>query len=113
MSLIAAGTAFGLLLTPIGVLYTDVGKSLPLLIQFLMYLTPVVYPMPISGWSVIIFKINPLTSLILTTRDWLTGFSPVFLYQYFLVNIMILCLLLSVWVVYRTAMPILIERMSS
>ncbi len=43
MSLIMVGTAIGLLLTPVGVLYTDIGKGLPLLMQFLM-LTPVVFP---------------------------------------------------------------------
>ena len=75
LSLILAGTALGLLLTPIGVLYTDIGKSMPLLMQFLMYLTPVVFPMPNSGWAAIVFKLNPVTPLILTTRDWLTGFS--------------------------------------
>jgi lipopolysaccharide transport system permease protein len=69
LSLIMAGTAVGLLLTPVGMLYTDIGKSLPLLLQFLMYLTPVVFPMPNGGWAATVFKINPMTPLILTTRD--------------------------------------------
>ncbi|MDY0313209.1 MAG: ABC transporter permease [Desulfobacterales bacterium] len=76
VSLILAGTALGLLLTPVGVLYTDIGKSLPLLLQFLMYLTPVVFPMPADGWAALLFRLNPMTPLVLTTRDWLTGFSP-------------------------------------
>ncbi len=50
-SLILAGTAFGLLLTPVGLLYTDIGKGLPLVLQFLMYVTPVVFPMPTGGWA--------------------------------------------------------------
>jgi lipopolysaccharide transport system permease protein len=50
-SLILAGTAFGLFLTPIGLLYTDIGKGLPLVLQFLMYTTPVVFPMPTGGWA--------------------------------------------------------------
>ena len=113
LSLILAGTAVGLLLTPVGMLYTDIGKSLPLLMQFLMYLTPVVFPMPSSGWAATIFKINPMTPLVLTTRDWLTGFSPDYLGYFFMVNILVIALLLMVWIVYRAAMPILIERMSA
>lgn len=113
LSLILAGTALGLLVTPVGMLYTDIGKSLPLLMQFLMYMTPVVFPMPSGGWAEVMFKINPMTSLILTTRDWLTGFSPAYLGTFFLVNGLVVALLLVVWVVYRAAMPILIERMSA
>jgi lipopolysaccharide transport system permease protein len=113
ISLILAGTALGLLLTPVGMLYTDIGKSLPLLMQFLMYLTPVVFPMPESGWAVKVIQINPITPLILTTRDWLTGFAPEYLGYFLFINAMILALLLIVWVVYRAAMPILIERMSA
>ena len=50
LSLIFTGTALGLLLTPIGALYADIGKILPLLMQFLMFFTPVVFPMPKTGW---------------------------------------------------------------
>jgi lipopolysaccharide transport system permease protein len=113
ISLILAGTAVGLLITPLGMLYTDISKSLPLLMQFLMYLTPVVFPMPVSGWSAIVFKMNPMTSLILTARDWLTGNSPDYLDYFFFVNALFVGLLLVVWIVYRVAIPILIERIGA
>jgi len=113
LSLILAGTALGLLITPIGLLYTDVGKGLPLLLQFLMYLTPVVFPMPNSGWAATLFHFNPLTSIILTARNLLTGFTPEYISTFLLVNLGMLVLLGLVWVVYRVAMPILVERMSA
>jgi len=114
LSLVLVGTAFGLLITPVGMLYTDVGRSLPLLLQFLMFVTPVVFPMPIEeGWAATLFAINPLTPVVLTARDWLTGFSPESLGAFWLVNIAAVAVLLVVWVVYRLAMPILIERMSA
>lgn len=113
LSLILAGTALGLLVTPVGMLYTDIGKGLPLLLQFLMYLTPVVFPMPSSGWAATVFQLNPLTPLILTARDLLTGFAPNYLAAFLSVNAVMLILLALVWVVYRAAMPILIERMSA
>ncbi|TCJ14750.1 ABC transporter permease [Parasulfuritortus cantonensis] len=113
LSLVLAGTAFGLLLTPVGMLYTDIGKGLPLLMQFFMFLTPVVFPMPSAGWAATLFQYNPLTPLIVTARETLTGFTPHFLGDYLSVNVGMLALLAVVWVVYRAAMPILIERMSA
>lgn len=113
LSLVLAGTFVGLLITPVGVLYTDVGKAVPLLMQFLMYLTPVVFAMPKDGIAATLFMLNPLTPLILTARDWLTGGSPEFLGCFLAVNAAAVLLLLIVWVVYRLAMPVLIERMSA
>ncbi len=113
LSLILAGTALGLALTPVGMLYTDIGKGLPLLMQFLMYLTPVVFPMPSSGLAATLFHLNPITPIILTARDLLTGFSPEFLGSFIGVNVGMLALMGLMWVVYRAAMPILIERMSA
>jgi lipopolysaccharide transport system permease protein len=112
-SLILAGTAFGLLLTPVGLLYTDIGKRLPLVLQFLMYVSPVVFPMPTGGWALTIFTWNPLTPLILTARDWLTGFPADFLGPFLLVNAIVLVLVLFMGIVFRLAMPMLIERMGS
>ena len=112
LSLVLVGTALGLLITPVGMLYTDVGHALPLLMQFLMYASPVVFPMPREGWAATLFKINPLTPLILTTRGWLAG-SAEFAGYFLAVNAVALALLLVVWVAYRLAMPILIERMSA
>jgi len=113
LSLILAGTAIGLLLTPVGMLYTDIGKTLPLLMQFVMYLTPVVFPMPKSGWAAVVFSINPMTPLILTTREWLTNMPPTHMGSFAVINGFVLLLLLLVWIIYRAAMPILIERMSA
>lgn len=112
-SLILAGTALGLLVTPLGLLYTDVGKSLPLLAQFLMYLTPVVFPVPEAGWAARVMQLNPMTPLIETTRAWLTGLDANAVLYFLSVNAFLVGLLIVVWVVYRAAMPILIERMSA
>lgn len=113
LSIIMVGTALGLFITPVGTLYTDVGRALPLLMQFMMYVTPVVFPMPKEGWAATVFALNPLTPLILTTRDWLTGQTPEYMGYFIAVNVAGAVLLLGVWVVYRLAMPILIERMSA
>jgi len=113
LSLVLAGTLVGLALTPVGLLYADVGKAIPLLMQFLMYLTPVVFAMPKEGLSATLFQLNPLTPLILTARDWLTGFPPEHLGYFVVVNVVSVVLLFMFWVVFRLAMPILIERIGS
>lgn len=113
VAIILAGTTLGMLLTPIGMLYTDIGKGLPLLLQFLMYLTPVVYTMPPGGWARLVFAVNPLTPLITTGRELLTGGTPTLLSGFVIVSLMTLALLGLAWVAYRVAMPILIERMSA
>ena len=113
LSLVLVGTTLGLMVTPIGLLYTDIGRALPLLLQFLMYFSPVVFPMPESGIGAVIYKLNPLSPLILTARDWITGQTPVYLEYFLLVNVVAVFVLLLCWGVYRLAMPILIERMSS
>lgn len=112
-SLILVGTVAGLLITPVGVLYSDVGKGMPLLMQFLMYLTPVVYPMPRDGGFAALLLLNPLTAIIETARSWLTGAATDWLGYFIGVNILAAMLLAVLWAVYRLAMPILIERMSA
>jgi len=113
LSLILVGTAIGLFITPVGMLYTDVGRALPLVMQFAMYATPVVFAMPASGLAAKVFAANPLTPLILTARNWLTGGTPEFLGYFLAVNAVAVLLLAVSWIGYRLSLPILIERMSA
>ena len=112
--LVMLGTFFGLLLAPVAGLYQDFSMGLTLATGFWLFLTPVVFPVP-SGEGVFatIVKLNPVTPLLVTTRELATtgvisdpqGFwvaSP----------IAIVGLLLS-WILYRLAIPYVVERMSS
>lgn len=113
VSLILVGTTLGLLITPLGILYGDIGRVIPLFMQFLMYVTPVVFPMPKEGLAATLFIFNPITPLILTARDLLTGQTPQLLTYFIAVNLVMGLFFFVVWMIYRLAMPILIERMSS
>lgn len=113
LSIVLVGTAIGLFITPVGMLYTDVGRALPLVMQFMMYATPVVFAMPKEGIAAKIFALNPFTPLVLTARDWLTGGSPEYFAYFLAVNAAGLVLLLASWIAYRLSLPILIERMSA
>ena len=113
LALVLMGTALGLLVAPFGALYGDVGRGMPLVTQFLMYLSPVVFPLASKGWTGRLMKLNPLTPLILNARAWFTGQPPQLLGEWALAVGGSAVLLLLVWMVYRLAMPILIERMTA
>lgn len=111
LSLILVGTSIGLILTPIGVLYQDISKSIPLLTQFLMYLSPVVYPVSNQGLISKLISLNPLSIIIINSRAWFTGQPISSILNWFIVILSSLLLGLILWIVYKLALPILIERM--
>ena len=113
LALVLTGTALGLAITPLGVLYGDIGRVIGIVTQFFMYITPVVFPLATTGWTGTVMRLNPLTPLILNARAWFTGQPPRLLGEWALTLGCSAVLLLLVWMVYRLAMPILIERMSA
>lgn len=104
------GTMLGLILTPLGMLYKDIGRITGFGISFLMYATPVVYPIPDSGPMKTIMEINPLTPIILTGRDLVTGISPDHLFYFLAVMLVCLPILILALVFYRISIPIIVER---
>lgn len=105
--------SIGVLITPIGVLYGDISRMIPIGLQFLMYVTPVLYITPKVGMLKTIITINPLTYFIIDLRNSLTGMSIE--NGYFWVGAFFVTVLSSVlaMIVYRISMPIITERMSS
>ncbi len=112
-ALILVGFSLGLIIAPLGTLYSDVGKFIPLATQLLMYLTPVVFAMPTSGTMARLFEANPMTPLLLTARAWMTGAESPMMAHFMAVAGGACVLLFFGWVLYRITMPVLIERMSS
>lgn len=111
--LIFLGTFIGILLSPLGVLYQDVSKGLTLLTSFWLFLTPVVYPVPSEGVFGNLVKLNPVTPLLVTTRELATTgivSDPV---GFWIISIITIIGLLVTWVGFRLAMPFVVERVSS
>ncbi|MCX7595408.1 MAG: ABC transporter permease [Fischerella sp.] len=111
--LVLLATFIGILLAPIGVLYQDISKGLTLLTGFWLLLTPVVYPVPSSGTFGALVKLNPVTPLLVTTRELATTgviSNPV---GFWVVSIITLVGLLFTWVAFRLAIPFVVERVSS
>ena len=113
VAMIILGTSIGLLLTPVGMLYSDIGKGIVIVMQFVIYLTPVIYPEPRLGSASVLMHLNPVAPLLTTTRGLLldmplTSVSLALIYT----TIAILLLLMSV-ILFRLAMPIIVERIGS
>ena len=111
--LIMLGTFFGLLLAPIGVLYQDLAMGLTLATGLWLFITPVVYPVPNEGLFGAVVKFNPVTPLLVTTRELATTGAVSDPQGFWWASALAFCGLLVTWVFYRIAMPYVVERVSS
>ena len=103
--LIALGVALGLVLSPLSILYDDVGRAIGLIASFGLLLTPVLYPLPAGSW----LWLNPVSPLIDGTRGWVVGSTP--RVGLFVVGAASLSGMVVGWLLYRLARPRLIERL--
>ncbi|MGL4620569.1 MAG: ABC transporter permease [Xenococcaceae cyanobacterium] len=111
--LVILGTCFGLLLAPLGVLYNDILKGITYITGFWLFLTPVVYPLPNGGGLATLVQMNPVTPLLVTTRELTTTGVVSNPFGFWLVSFLAILGLLLGWLVYRLAMPFVVERISS
>lgn len=109
--LICFGICFGLALAPIGMLYKDIERALPIALTLFMYLTPVVYKESKIKSLQGLLDINPLTPMINSARNLATGGS--FENPQYLLAICIFSLVIGFigWIFYRVSIPIIVERM--
>ena len=106
--------AIGVFLTPIGTLYQDIGRAIPVVARFWMFVTPVVFALPKEpGLTRTLLTLNPATPFIETTRDLMLGQMPDLLPLFLVYSLLSAVLLLFGLIVYRLAMPIIVERMSA
>ena len=110
-ALVLLGTAIGSFLTPIGLLYSDVGRAIGILGQFAMYATPVVYPIANAGLLGWVNKLNPITYLLETGRATLVGGPWDALPIALAITAASFVLLLIGWTIFHITVPRIIERM--
>lgn len=113
ISLMTTGLTIGILLVPLAILYQDIEKSLTIITSIWFFLTPVIYPPPSSWPASLLTKLNPISTLIITTRDWLTIGKTTDLTSFFVIFGLSLVILLIGWVFYRISMPHIIARISA
>jgi lipopolysaccharide transport system permease protein len=111
--LVMLGTAIGLFLAPISGLYQDISKALTIITGLWLFITPVVYPLPKSGVFRTIVQLNPVTPLLVTTRELATTGIISNPQGFWIVSVIAAVGLLLAWMIYRVAMPYVVERASS
>jgi lipopolysaccharide transport system permease protein len=112
--LVILGAGIGTFLAPLGAISQDFSKGLVLASTIWLFLTPVIYPVP-SGDGVFgtIVKLNPVTPLLVTARELATTGIISDPQGFWVASIFAILLMLSSWLIYRLAMPFVVERMSS
>jgi len=113
VALIIVGFVFGIILTPIGMLFSDVQQALPVLTLFLLFITPVLYAPPTTGVAAHVAALNPLTPLVLATRDWLTLGNTVHVVPFLIITAIAGSVLFLSWIFYRVALPHLVARIGN
>ena len=110
---IMVGTAIGLLITPIGLLYSDVSRLLTMGLSLIMYATPVVYVIPKTGILKTIMELNPFTALVSTIRATVTGQEYEFLSYFMVLGSISFVLFFVGLMIYRVSIPVIVERLSA
>ena len=113
VAILMFGTTLGLLLLPVGMLYTDVNQLVGAVIPFLFFLTPIIYPTPREGVAALVGKYNPMGPLINVTRGWLTGDEVLHLGVFWAIVVSSVVLLFVSLLIFRLALPRLIERIGA
>jgi lipopolysaccharide transport system permease protein len=110
LMLAGTGIAMGLILLPIGMLYTDVQRLLGAILPFWMLLTPVIYPSPRAGIGTLLNKYNPVAPILTTTRDWMFLGHGDYVFSFLILSVVVAVLIVIGLVVFKLTMPIIIER---
>ena len=110
-AMVLLGTTVGSLLTPLGLLYTDIGRALQIIGQFAMYATPVVYPVATVGILAWVNRLNPVTYVLETGRATLVNGPWDALPIAFGIIAAAFFILLIGWTIFHITVPRIIERM--
>ncbi|MGO2103609.1 MAG: ABC transporter permease [Psychroflexus halocasei] len=110
---LVVGTTIGLLLTPLGMLYQDISKLITFGMQFVMYVTPVVYAVPKEGIMKTLMELNPLTPIVTVGRNLAVGLTPEYLTYFLIVIAICIPLFFIAMIFYRISIPIFVERLSA
>lgn len=104
------GVGFGLFLIPIGSLYGDIGRAVMVGLPVLMYTAPVIYPVPESGMGAAVCRLNPLTPVIQSAREWLYFGTYDHSSSLFLIAVVGVVSFIFGGILLRVVLPHLVER---
>jgi lipopolysaccharide transport system permease protein len=83
-----------------------------LVLRFGFFLTPVIFPTPASGIARNFMMVNPVTPLIATGRSWLTGSPEAMPVGFIAVTAGGILVFFFGLLVFKVALPYIIERIA-
>lgn len=110
------GTAIGLFLTPVGLLYRDIALAIPIIEKGWLVVTPAVFApkaLPPGGFYALASRLNPMSYFVTTTRELVAGEHLTQLPQFLGALGLMVVLLFFGLILVRASMPLVIERWSS
>ncbi|MBW8010808.1 MAG: ABC transporter permease [Chloroflexi bacterium] len=110
-ALLGFGTTIGIFMIPIGILYSDIERAMVLLTSLWFFVTPVVYPSPTTWPASLLANLNPVSSLLVTSRELMTTGNLSQVLDFSVVTILTAILLFMSWVVYKLAIPHITSRL--
>ncbi|MEZ6095473.1 MAG: ABC transporter permease [Pirellulaceae bacterium] len=111
MLLFAVG--LGLILLPFGSLYHDVGRFIGIAIPFWMIITPIIYYLPNTSPGNLLNWLNPASPLLVASRDLLLMGTTEHVAASVVFGLIAIPTFIVGLIVYRIAIPALIERMAN
>lgn len=113
VAIVALGFAIGIPFAPLGLLYQDTGRGLEVIARLGFFVTPVIYPPPQTWPASLLSQVNPVSPLLITTREWLTTGTASNMGGFLLILGIILISVIAGWIFFRLAIPYVIERVSA
>lgn len=110
-SIILVGMAFGVLLAPFNVIYSDVGRVVNIVLRPLLYASPVLYAIPPVKFLVYFNAFNPVGIVLSNLRSLATQnlFQNI---QPFMITCTILFILFLLgWFIFHLSIPILSDKL--
>ncbi|MEM8780537.1 MAG: ABC transporter permease [Cyanobacteria bacterium P01_G01_bin.49] len=108
--LLLLATGIGLLIGPFSCLYGDISKAMGFVTRFGLFVTPVVYEAPREGIWATLVSINPVTPLLVTTRELATTGVITQPTGFWIASAVAIIITIVGWVFYRISLPFIIER---
>jgi lipopolysaccharide transport system permease protein len=105
------GMAIGVLMIPLGSLYGDIPRIFGTAVALGFYITPIIFPIPKTGFAATVVTLNPATALIQVPRDLLTYGIGDFISPFLVLVLFFSILLILSFLLLRAVLPILVERM--
>lgn len=104
------GIGAGLMIAPLACLYKDVMQLVNFAIRGLFFVTPIVFTEPKEGIAAVILQLNPIGSLLTTTRDLVISGTVNDPIRFWIISVIAIIIFSIGWVFNRIAVPLLVER---